>query len=109
MIITFTDLNTDTLYIFVEKPKIKSYNYYEWSNAMFEEYPDILTVPMVGNALGIGTRSVYTLIREKKLGHIRIGRKIIIPKICLQEFIDSVKIENLDDSGCLSTGTDRKE
>lgn len=56
---------------------------------MFNEYPDILTVPDVARALGIGERSIYNLIRDRKLGHLRIGKKIIVPKIRLIEFINN--------------------
>ena len=76
---------------------------------MFKEYPDILTVSQVAEALGIGKKSVYTLIREKELGHIRIGRKIIIPKYCLEDFIDSARKQFQKDIGCKSTGKNRKE
>ena len=76
---------------------------------MFNEYPDILTVPQVSKALGIGTRSTYALIKKRKLGHIRIGRKILIPKICLEDLINSGKIQFDKSSGCDSTVIERKE
>lgn len=76
---------------------------------MFNEYPEILTVPQVSSALGIGTRSAYTLIREKELGHIRIGRKILIPKICLEDYINSAKIQTNKTTSCKSTVIGRKE
>lgn len=61
---------------------------HQGSHTVFNEYPDILTVPDVAKALGIGERSIYNLIRERKLGHLRIGKNIIVPKICLIEFIN---------------------
>lgn len=76
---------------------------------MFKEYPDILTVSQVAEALGIGKKSVYTLIREKKLGHIRIGRKIIVPKVCLEDFISSAKKQFHNYIGCKSAVKERKE
>lgn len=99
----------EKLFISVEKPIIQTYYYSEWSNTMFNEYPEILTVPQVSKALGIGTRSAYTLIREKELGHIRIGRKILIPKVCLEDFIDSAKIQIRKSTCCYSTVIERKE
>ena len=50
---------------------------------MFQEYPDILTPVQASKALRIGTKTFYSLIRERKLGHIRIGKKILVPKYCL--------------------------
>ena len=58
---------------------------------MFREYPDVMTPAEAARALGIGKASVYRLIREKRLGCKRIGRKIIIPKPCLVEFIQAAR------------------
>lgn len=58
---------------------------------MFREYPDVMTPAEAAYALGIGKASVYRLIREKRLGCKRIGRKIIIPKPCLVDFIQSAR------------------
>ncbi len=54
---------------------------------MFHDYPDILTVPQVAKALGIGERAAYTLVKEKRLGAVYIGKNIKVPKICLIEFV----------------------
>ena len=54
---------------------------------MFKEYPDILTIPQVAQALGIGRKAAYALVNEKKLGAIRVGRTIKVPKPMLVEFI----------------------
>ncbi len=58
---------------------------------MFREYPDVMTPAEAARALGIGKASVYRLIREKRLGCKRIGRKIITPKPCLVDFIQSAR------------------
>ena len=58
---------------------------------MFREYPDVMTPAEAARALGIGKASVYRLIREKRLGCKRIGHKIIIPKPCLVDFIQSAR------------------
>ena len=58
---------------------------------MFREYPDVMTPAEAARALGIGKASVSRLIREKRLGCKRIGRKIIIPKPCLVDFIQSAR------------------
>ncbi len=54
---------------------------------MFKEYPDILTIPQVAQALGIGRKTAYALVNEKKLGAIRVGRTIKVPKPMLVEFV----------------------
>lgn len=54
---------------------------------MFEEYPDVLDVAQTSMALRICQNSVYRLIREKQLGCRHVGRKILIPKICLIDYV----------------------
>ena len=58
---------------------------------MFNEYPDILTVPQVAEALGIGKNTAYRLVNEKAIGCKHIGRKIIIPKKCLMDYVLSAR------------------
>lgn len=54
---------------------------------MFKNEPDVLTVPDVIRLLRIGKNSVYGLIKEGKIGSIKQGKKIIVPKVCLVEFL----------------------
>ena len=54
---------------------------------MFKEYPDILTIPQVAQALRIGHKAAYALVKDNKLGAIRVGRTIKVPKFSLEEFI----------------------
>ena len=56
---------------------------------MFNELPDVLTVIQLAAALGIGKNKAYELISDHVIGSKRIGRKIIIPKRCLIDYIQS--------------------
>ena len=56
---------------------------------MFNEYHDVLTVEQLAEALGIGKNKAYELINNHVIGYKRIGRKILIPKCCLIDFIQS--------------------
>ena len=58
---------------------------------MFREYPDIMTVPDAAEALRISVKSVYQLVHNNTLGSKRIGRKILIPKICLIQYVRSAQ------------------
>lgn len=58
---------------------------------MFREYPDVMTVPQVAQALGIGRKAAYKLVNDHQLGHIRIGRTIKVPKEMLVEFVKSAR------------------
>lgn len=58
---------------------------------MFNNYPDVLTVHQAAEALGICEASVYRLINERVIGCRRVGRKILIPRICLVDYINSAR------------------
>lgn len=58
---------------------------------MFKEYPDILTVHQLAQALDIGINNAYQLIHSNAIGYKRIGRKIIIPKVCLVDYVNSAR------------------
>lgn len=58
-------------------------NYY----TMFKNEPDVLTVPGVVRLLQFGKNTVYSLIKEGRIGSIKQGKKIIVPKVCLVEFL----------------------
>ena len=51
----------------------------------------MMTPAEVARALGIGKASVYRLIHEKRLGCKYIGRKMLIPKACLVDFVQSAR------------------
>ena len=58
---------------------------------MFEEYPDIMSAAQVAQALCISRGSVYRLIREHVIGSKCIGRKYIVPKSCVIDFVQSAR------------------
>lgn len=58
---------------------------------MFSNYPDVLNVKQTADALGVCEKSIYRLINERAIGCRRVGRKILIPKICLIDYINSAR------------------
>ena len=58
---------------------------------MFKQYPDILTIPQVAQALCIGRKAAYALVNEKKIGAIYVGRTIRVPKYSLEEFVKTAR------------------
>lgn len=58
---------------------------------MFKEYPDVLTVRQVSEALGIGINSAYRLVHERSIGYKKIGKKILVPKTCLLDYVQSAR------------------
>lgn len=59
---------------------------------MFKEYPDILTVSQVAEALGIGKKAAYALVNNREIGAIRVGRTIKVPKFSLEEFVRTARL-----------------
>lgn len=53
---------------------------------MFRHEPDVLTVPEAARLLRIGKNQTYELVKEGRLGAIKLGKKLIIPKPALIDF-----------------------
>lgn len=58
---------------------------------MFKDYPDILTIAQLADALGFGKKAAYALVKDQRIGCIRMGRIIKVPKFCLEEFVKSAR------------------
>ncbi len=59
--------------------------------SVFEEYPDVLTVKQVCKALSIGKNTLYELLKNKKIKSLRLGKKYLVPKICLVDYVNSCR------------------
>lgn len=57
------------------------------NNTMFESYPDIVTPSDIQSMLHIGRNAAYDLLREGQIAAIRVGKKYIIPKSSVVEFL----------------------
>ena len=54
---------------------------------MFENYPDVVSVQQIQEMLHISRPTVYDLLRENILPHRKIGKKYIIPKWGVKEYL----------------------
>ena len=54
---------------------------------MFENTPDVWSVQMLQKNLGVGKNTAYALINSKRIRSIRIGKKILIPKVYVLDFL----------------------
>ena len=57
---------------------------------MFSEYPDVVSVKNLMKMLDIGQSSAYKLLQLKKINHIRMGSKYLIPKQSVVDFLKGV-------------------
>ena len=55
--------------------------------SILKDYPDIMTVEEMCNALGVCTKTGYKLIRENKIQHLKVGKAYRIPKAHLLEYM----------------------
>ena len=55
--------------------------------SMLKDEPEVLTVSETAKILRIGKNKAYTLIKDGTLSSIRLGGKIIVPKMCLVSFL----------------------
>lgn len=58
---------------------------------MFKKYPDILTIPQVAEALGIGKKAVYALVNKHIIPALHVGNKFLIPKKGLEDYIETAR------------------
>ena len=52
-------------------------------------YSMALTVPEVAEILRVCTKTVYKLIKEGSIPHVKIGREIRVPKGCLIDYLQN--------------------
>ena len=64
---------------------------------MLSEYPDVLTVKQLQELLPLGRNSIYNLIRSGAIRHLRAEGKILIPKACLVEYLESASAPAADE------------
>ena len=58
---------------------------------MFDNYKDILTVDEVCQALSIGKNNIYKMLRDGAINYYKVGKKYLIPKICLIDFVNKCR------------------
>lgn len=58
---------------------------------MLNDYRDILTPEELADVLGVSLKSVYRLLHEHVIGYKRIGTKYLIPKVCVQDYLNSAR------------------
>lgn len=64
---------------------MKKREYYE---KLFEEYPDVVTLPEFRNMLGgIGDTTARKLMRQSRVKHFCIRHTYLIPKPCVIDYV----------------------
>lgn len=56
-----------------------------------KNYPDVMNVAQLAEALNIGRNSAYELLRLGEIAHRKIGRKYLIPKRCVIDYLNAAR------------------
>ena len=56
---------------------------------MFNSYPDVVSISDIQSMLNIGKSMVYKLLQENKIISVRAGKRIIIPKQSVINYLNS--------------------
>lgn len=56
-------------------------------NDLFNTYPDVVSIDEIQQMLRIGKNAVYELLKTQKLKSIKVGKKYIVPKKYVIEFL----------------------
>ena len=59
--------------------------------SILKEYPDVLSVQEVAKILRVGKNKAYGLVNDGNLSSIKMGGKIIVPKLSLIQFLLNAK------------------
>lgn len=57
------------------------------NSMLFREYDDVVTVDDVMKMLHIGRNNVYKLLNDNSIKTIKVGKRFIIPKRSVIEFL----------------------
>lgn len=63
------------------------YNKQIQNEELFKDYPDVITIADLQSMLHIGRNAAYKLLQDKCIHSMRYGRKYIIPKSSVTNFI----------------------
>ena len=66
---------------------------------MSHEHKLVYSVVEVGELLGIGRSKAYELVRSGTIPSLRLGRRIVIPKLALSRFLAECAHQNADEAG----------
>ena len=54
---------------------------------MFDSYPDVVSVEEIQQMLRIGKNAVYQLLKNGAIKSIKVGKRYIVPKKSVIEFL----------------------
>lgn len=61
---------------------------------------DVMTVEEAGERLGISRGLAYQMVKEGEIPHLRLGRRVVVPKAAFQEWLLSAALTRAQSSDC---------
>lgn len=58
---------------------------------MLNDFDDVLSVAELAQALCISRSMAYRLVNDSTVGSLRVGKKILIPKVCVVDYLNSAR------------------
>jgi excisionase family DNA binding protein len=55
--------------------------------ATLRGYPDVLNVDQISKVLSVSTKTVYKIIHNGELAHLKTGREYRVPKVMLLQYM----------------------
>lgn len=52
------------------------------------DYPDVLNIQQIQEILNIGRNSIYNLLKANKIKSIKVGKKYVVPKQSIINFLE---------------------
>ena len=62
---------------------------------MLKDCPDVITVREMAKLLGVSINYAYKLLKEGAIGYRKVGHRILVPKICVEDFFESARIPTI--------------
>ena len=56
-------------------------------SVMLREYPDVMNIEQMSQALGVSTKTGYGLLKSGKVACLKVGRAYRIPKVHLLDYM----------------------
>ena len=62
-------------------------------SVMLREYPDVMNIEQMSQALGVSTKTGYGLLKSGKVACLKVGRAYRIPKVHLKDYLKDMEQE----------------
>ena len=62
-------------------------------SVMLREYPDVMNIEQMSQALGVSTKTGYGLLKSGKVACLKVGRAYRIPKVHLLDYMNVMEQE----------------